>query len=133
MATAPVLIHPALLAGAPDECDVPDPGRAAGGTSAAHQAPPVVGRDPMSTVGPSLDRRREYRCECGHRLWVFGGGRHRVYFEPVETRSDAPARLDEPVMDRACPACGRGLPGKNPPQQPPVDGTSTSRVARNRP
>ncbi len=60
-------------------------------------------------VSPASDRRDEYRCECGHVLRVFGGGRHRVYFEPTN------ARLDDPVMHRACPDCGRGLPGKNPP------------------
>jgi hypothetical protein len=60
-------------------------------------------------VSPVFDRRDEYRCECGHVLRVFGGGRHRVYFEPAN------ARLDDPVMNRACPNCGRGLPGKNPP------------------
>jgi hypothetical protein len=55
------------------------------------------------------DRRGEHRCECGHVLRVFGGGRHRVYFELDNTR------LDDPVMDRACPECGRTLPGKNAP------------------
>lgn len=55
------------------------------------------------------ERRGEYRCECGHVLRVFGGGRHRVYFELGD------ATLDKPVMDRACPQCGRGLPGKNQP------------------
>ena len=55
-------------------------------------------------VGP----RGGYRCSCGHELRVFGGGRHRVYFEPAD------ARLDDPVMNRVCPACGCGLPGKNP-------------------
>ncbi len=49
----------------------------------------------------------EYRCECGHVLRVFGRDRHRIYFELAN------ARLDDPVMNRACPACGRGLPGKN--------------------
>ena len=60
---------------------------------------------PISAI---VDRRGEYRCRCGRVLRVFGGGRHRVYFEPAE------ARLDDPVMNRVCPACGRGLPGKNP-------------------
>lgn len=65
------------------------------------------------TLTPSLERTAEptergtYRCECGHTLRVFGGGRHRVYFEPGSTA------LDDPVMTRACPGCGRGLPGKN--------------------
>jgi len=53
------------------------------------------------------DVHGERHCECGHVLRVFGLGRHRVYFE----RGDA--QLDNPVMDRACPQCGRGLPGKN--------------------
>jgi hypothetical protein len=59
------------------------------------------------TVSALTAVRGEYRCECGHILRVFGLGRHRVYFEPGD------ARLDNPVMDRACPQCGRGLPGKN--------------------
>lgn len=61
---------------------------------------------PVSEVPAPRD---EYRCECGHVLRVFGGGRHRVYFEPGNTQ------LDDPIMDRACPACGRTLPGKNGP------------------
>ena len=61
-------------------------------------------------LAPGVSARRdEYRCECGHVLRVFGGGRHRVYFEPENTR------LDDPVMNRVCPACGRTLPGKNGP------------------
>ncbi|MGH2842815.1 MAG: hypothetical protein ACRDKL_04430 [Solirubrobacteraceae bacterium] len=60
-----------------------------------------------------LDRTAEptehgtYRCECAQVLQVFGGGRHRVYFEPGNTA------LDDPVMNGVCPECGRGLPGKN--------------------
>jgi hypothetical protein len=50
-----------------------------------------------------------YRCECGHALRVFGGGRHRVFFELSDQL------LDDPVMNRVCPACERGLPGKNRP------------------
>jgi hypothetical protein len=49
-----------------------------------------------------------YRCECGHELNVFGGGRHRVYFETTDVA------LKDPIMNRVCPACDRGLPGKNP-------------------
>jgi hypothetical protein len=53
--------------------------------------------------------RPPYTCpDCGHVLRVAGVGRHRVYFE----RDDK--RLDHPVMDRVCPECGHGLPGKNP-------------------
>jgi len=58
-------------------------------------------------VSASSERRAEYRCECGHALRVSGGGRHRVYFERANTR------LDDPVMNRVCPECGRSLPGKN--------------------
>jgi rubredoxin len=61
---------------------------------------------PVSEAPP---RQGEYRCECGHVLRVFGGGRHRVYFEPGN------ASWDEPVMNRVCPQCGSGLPGKNTP------------------
>ncbi len=51
---------------------------------------------------------RPYDCpECGHRLRVFGVGRHRVYFEPENTR------LDDPVMDHNCPVCGHAFPGSN--------------------
>jgi hypothetical protein len=53
------------------------------------------------------DPHGEYRCECGHVLRVFGGGRHRVYFEQANTR------LDDPVMNGVCPECGRGLSGNN--------------------
>jgi hypothetical protein len=54
------------------------------------------------------DSRPAYSCpECGHVLRVFGLGRHRVYFEPGDERSD------DPVMNRVCPECGRGLPGKS--------------------
>jgi DNA-directed RNA polymerase subunit RPC12/RpoP len=53
-------------------------------------------------------RGRLYSCpQCGHRLQVFGLGRHRVYFEPEN------AGLDDPVMDHACPVCGHALPGSN--------------------
>jgi hypothetical protein len=63
-----------------------------------------AGQAPVAEIS---DRRNEYDCQCGHTLRVFGGGRHRVYFEPGN------ARLDDPVMNRVCPACGRGLLGKN--------------------
>lgn len=58
------------------------------------------------------DPRRTYRTysctECGHVLRVSGLGRHRVYFELGDSS------LDDPVMNGVCPACGHGLPGKNP-------------------
>jgi len=48
-----------------------------------------------------------YGCACGHQLRVFGGGRHRIYFDLANLS------LDEPVMNGVCPNCGRGLPGKS--------------------
>ena len=60
-----------------------------------------------SPISGVVARGGEHRCECGHVLWVFGGGRHRLYYERGN------ARLDDPVMNGACPACGGGLPGKN--------------------
>jgi hypothetical protein len=76
--------------------------------TAAPQAPaaPRV-RDPVAS--PPVNPGREYRCECGHVLSVSGGGRHRVFFELDDTRRASP------VMNRVCPQCGRGLPGKNRP------------------
>jgi len=50
--------------------------------------------------------RGEHRSECEHTLRVFGLGRHRVYYKPGDTR------LNNPVMNRSCPECGRGLQGK---------------------
>ena len=69
----------------------------------------VVVAAPARSLDPErVDRadRSVYRCDCGHALRVFGGGRHRVYFE-LDT-----ARLDDPVMNRVCPGCWHALPGK---------------------
>ena len=66
---------------------------------------------PPERPAPSrkLDPRPIYSCpECGHVLRVSELGRHRVYFELNDERSE------NPVMNRVCPACGDGLPGKNP-------------------
>jgi hypothetical protein len=71
---------------------------------------------PLERVAPAAtpDSRRTYTCpECGHVLRVSGLGRHRVYFELTDER------LDDPVMDRVCPVCGHGLPGKNQPRCEP--------------
>lgn len=55
------------------------------------------------------DSRPTHTCpECGHVLRVSGLGRHRVYFELEDERSE------DPVMNRVCPQCGHALPGKNP-------------------
>jgi ssDNA-binding Zn-finger/Zn-ribbon topoisomerase 1 len=66
---------------------------------------------PPERLMPSAkpDPRPPYSCpECGHALRVSGLGRHRVYFELTDERAD------DPVMNRVCPACEHGLPGKNP-------------------
>ena len=86
---------------APDSATISTSEAMTSGTLIAPTEPPPV------SLGP--DRRVEHRCECGHVLRVFGDGRHRVYFEPSNVR------LDDPVMNRVCPNCGRGLPGKNSP------------------
>ena len=68
--------------------------------------PPLARPAPTSRPNP----RRTYRCsDCRHSLRVSGLGRHRVYFELEDELSS------DPVMTRVCPACGHGLPGKNPP------------------
>jgi hypothetical protein len=62
------------------------------------------------TPSSELDGRTTYIClECEHVLRVSGLGRHCVYFELDDKRSD------DPVMNRVCPKCGHGLPGKNRP------------------
>jgi DNA-directed RNA polymerase subunit M/transcription elongation factor TFIIS len=58
----------------------------------------------------SPNTRRTYTCpKCGHVLRISGLGRHRVYFELTDERSD------DPVMNRVCPVCRHGLPGKDRP------------------
>ena len=60
------------------------------------------------TLTSERDLRRTYTCpECGQTLRVSGLGRHQVYFTLDDEGSD------DPVMNRVCPACGYGLPGKN--------------------
>jgi hypothetical protein len=54
------------------------------------------------------DARPTYSCsECEQVLRMSGLGRHRVYFGLGDDKSV------DPVMNRVCPACGHGLPGKN--------------------
>jgi hypothetical protein len=73
-------------------------------TSGTLIAPPQRAPPPAD---PQL--RPPYTCaECGHVLRVSGLGRHRVYFELDDARSD------HPIINRVCSACGDGLPGKNP-------------------
>ena len=74
-------------------------------TSGTLIAPP---ERPPPPANPQL--RPPYSCrECGHVLRVSGLGRHRVYFEQLDDE-----RSEDPIMDRVCPECGYGLPGKNP-------------------
>jgi hypothetical protein len=47
---------------------------------------------------------QRYRCPCQHVFQVFGGGRHRRFYE-----LDDP-RWKRPVMTRVCPSCQRRLP-----------------------
>lgn len=68
----------------------------------------VVAPPRPTTIGQQ-NARPLYRCTCGHGLRVIGTGRHRVYFSPANVA------MDDPVMNRACPECGRGLPGKQAP------------------
>ena len=71
---------------------------------------------PAERLEPSAnpDPRPVYHCwECGHTLRVSGLGRHRVYFELIDERAE------DPVMNRVCPECGLGLPGKNRPLSQP--------------
>ena len=66
----------------------------------------------VSPAGPR-ELRKTYICpECRHVLRVSGLGRHQVYFELDDERSDAP------VIDRVCPGCGHGLLGKDAPVAP---------------
>jgi hypothetical protein len=63
-----------------------------------------AGHAEVSQPAAALDAvRGEYHCDCGHTLRVFGLGRHRLYYEPGD------AQLNNPVMNRSCPECGRGL------------------------
>jgi hypothetical protein len=65
---------------------------------------------PVERLAPDVrpDSGRTHTCpKCAHVLRVAGLGRHRVYFELTDERAD------DPVMNRVCPGCGYGLPGKN--------------------
>ena len=81
-----------------------------GATLIAPEQPSATPGAPPVTPGKSNepDPRRAYSCAgCGY-VRVSGLGRHRVYFECSDERSH------DPVMNRVCPACGHGLPGKSP-------------------
>jgi hypothetical protein len=47
---------------------------------------------------------QRYRCACDHAFQVFGGGRHRRFYELDDLR------WQRPVMTRLCPSCQRRLP-----------------------
>jgi DNA-directed RNA polymerase subunit RPC12/RpoP len=79
-------------------------------TGATLIAPPAETAAPAGTVTSRKPAaRKTYSCpECEHVLRVSGLGRHRAYFECSDEFSH------DPVMDRVCPECGHGLPGKSP-------------------
>ena len=80
-----------------------------GATVIAPEQPPATQSAPLATPGKSSKPvpTRTYSCPgCEHVLRVSGLGRHRIYFELDDDRSD------DPVMNRVCPVCGHGLPGK---------------------
>lgn len=73
--------------------------------SPKRRPPPAVSHPANRDPAPRI-----YTCpDCRCVLRVSGLGRHRVYFELGDERSE------NPVMNRACPTCGHGLPGKNRP------------------
>jgi hypothetical protein len=51
---------------------------------------------------------QRYRCPCRHAFQVYGGGRHRRYYELADLA------WEQPLMARVCSSCQRQLPGKNP-------------------
>jgi hypothetical protein len=62
-----------------------------------------------SLDGPTAaPTRTGFGCVCGRELQTYGRDRHRRYYELGDAAHLAP------VMNRVCPSCGRGLPGKNP-------------------
>jgi hypothetical protein len=48
---------------------------------------------------------RRHRCSCDHELQLFGGGRHRRYYELDDVD------WKQPLMIKTCPKCARRLPG----------------------
>ena len=69
----------------------------------------IAPAEPLA-ASTEFDPRHIYSCpDCEHLLRVSGLSRHRVFFEVSDARSE------DPVMNRVCPACGHGLPGKNAP------------------
>jgi uncharacterized protein YlaI len=82
-----------------------------GATVIAPPEPRATETDPVATSDEASrpDPTRTYSCpECEHVLRVSGLGRHQVYFELDEEGSH------DPVMNRVCPVCAHGLPGKSP-------------------
>ncbi len=69
-----------------------------------------VNGEPRQDVVVSPDAQgSRFTCECGTVLRSLGKGRHRIYF-PLSEQT-----LTNPITTRACPECGRQLPGKNRP------------------
>jgi len=58
-------------------------------------------------MSAAAEQTRRYRCVCRHEFQVFGGRRHRRYFELADLA------LTHPLISRVCAACQRTLPGEN--------------------
>jgi len=70
----------------------------------------LIGPTGLPAPRAKPDSRPDDTCpDCGRVLRVSGLERDRVYFERDDERSD------DPVMNRVCPACQHGLPGKSAP------------------
>ncbi|HEV7751275.1 MAG TPA: hypothetical protein VGO71_07025 [Baekduia sp.] len=63
---------------------------------------PVLRRVTRRQPEPEPVAATMWSCVCGERLRTVGSGRHQVHW-----LADAPE--DEPLLDGACPACGRTL------------------------
>lgn len=76
---------------------------------ARSRAADVNGEPRQDAIAPADEHGSRFTCACGNALRTFGRGRHRIYFTLEEHT------LTTPITTRACPACGRQLPGKNRP------------------
>jgi hypothetical protein len=73
------------------------------------RSPDVNGEPRQNVVVASDQQGSRFTCTCGNVLRTFGKGRHQIYFPLADNT------LTSPITTRACPDCGRQLPGKNRP------------------